>query len=155
MPSLEIVDYTEKSVAVFGDTKSFKEELLKLGGKFNGSLTRNGEKVAGWIFSKANKEKLNNLNTSILKGEVKAVEYTETPRYVEYKMFLELVTRVERLEAQLYKLGGSNMVTVSVKNKVNKVNKKEEKEESEESDTLEESSEEETPSLLAKMKLKK
>lgn len=49
---LEIVDYSEKAIAVFGETKSIKDELKKLGGKFNSSLKYNGEKRAGWIFSK-------------------------------------------------------------------------------------------------------
>lgn len=48
---LEIVDYSEKAIAVFGDTKAIKEQLKELGGRFNPSLNYNGEKRAGWIFS--------------------------------------------------------------------------------------------------------
>lgn len=48
--SFEIIDYTEKSIAVFGDTKSIKDDLKALGGRFNSRLNYNGEKVAGWIF---------------------------------------------------------------------------------------------------------
>ena len=46
----EIIDYTEKSIAVFGDTKSIKEILKSLGGRFNTRLSYEGEKTAGWIF---------------------------------------------------------------------------------------------------------
>jgi hypothetical protein len=52
--SLEIEKYSEKSIAVFGDTKYYKEELKDLGGKYNPNL--NGK--AGWIFSNKNRDKL-------------------------------------------------------------------------------------------------
>lgn len=45
---IEIIDYSEKSFAVVGDTKPIKDTLKKLGGCFNGRLTCG----AGWIFSK-------------------------------------------------------------------------------------------------------
>ena len=45
---LEIIDYSEKAIALIGDTKPLSDKLKKLGGKFNGKL-RCG---AGWIFSK-------------------------------------------------------------------------------------------------------
>lgn len=54
----EIVEYSEKSIAVFGDTKSIKDELKALGGKFNPALKNNGEKRAGWIFSKKQADKV-------------------------------------------------------------------------------------------------
>ncbi len=54
----EIVEYSEKSIAVFGDTKSIKEELKALGGKFNPALKNNGEKRAGWIFPKKQADKV-------------------------------------------------------------------------------------------------
>jgi hypothetical protein len=49
---VEIVDYSEKAIAVFGDTKPMKDKLKALGGRFNPFLNNNGEKMAGWIFSK-------------------------------------------------------------------------------------------------------
>lgn len=48
--NFEIIDYTEKSIAVFGDTKSIKDDLKAMGGRFNSRLNYNGEKAAGWIF---------------------------------------------------------------------------------------------------------
>lgn len=54
----EIVEYSEKSIAVFGDTKSIKEELKAIGGKFNPALKNNGEKRAGWIFPKKQADKV-------------------------------------------------------------------------------------------------
>ncbi len=60
-----IVDYSEKAVAIFGDTRAIKEQLSALGGRFNMHLTLNGKKCAGWIFQKSKEgdlRKLVNLN---------------------------------------------------------------------------------------------
>ena len=54
----EIVDYSEKAIALFGDTKEIKDLLKAMGGKFNPRLTHNNEKQAGWIFSKTKREEL-------------------------------------------------------------------------------------------------
>jgi hypothetical protein len=56
-----IVDYSEKSVAVFGETKAIKEQLAALGGRFNKYLTQNGQKCAGWVFPKSKKPELQQL----------------------------------------------------------------------------------------------
>lgn len=58
---LEIVDYSEKAIAVFGDTKAIKEQLKGLGGRFNPSLNYDGGKRAGWIFSKKQADKVKEL----------------------------------------------------------------------------------------------
>lgn len=49
---LEIIDYSEKSFAIIGDTKPIKETLKQLGGCFNGRLSCG----AGWIFAKTKLE---------------------------------------------------------------------------------------------------
>ena len=55
---IKLVQYSDKSVAVFGDTKELKQELKSLGGRFNKNLTDpdNGNKAEGWIFSMKKKE---------------------------------------------------------------------------------------------------
>src|SRR5574344_1665474 len=53
-----LVEYSTKAVAVFGDTKSIKDELRARGGRFNARLTVNGKKLAGWIFSKSQEQQL-------------------------------------------------------------------------------------------------
>lgn len=68
---LEMVDYSDKAIAVFGDTKAIKEQLKELGGRFNPSLNYNGEKRAGWIFSKKKADEVRNL---IAPEKVEAVE---------------------------------------------------------------------------------
>lgn len=61
---IEVVDYSEKAIAVFGDTKAIKDQLKELGGRFNPSLNYNGEKRAGWIFSKKQADKVRELLVS-------------------------------------------------------------------------------------------
>ena len=45
---LQIIDYSEKAIAIVGETRAIKETLKSLGGRFNAHLTCG----AGWIFSK-------------------------------------------------------------------------------------------------------
>jgi hypothetical protein len=56
-----IVDYSDKALAVFGDTKPVKEQLSAMGGRFNPRLTHEGEKKAGWIFSKSKRAEVEKL----------------------------------------------------------------------------------------------
>lgn len=50
----KIIDYSEKAIAVIGDTKEIKDSLKNLGGKFNPRLTCG----AGWIFSAKKREEI-------------------------------------------------------------------------------------------------
>lgn len=43
---MRIIDYSDKAIAVIGDTKPYKDELKAIGGKFNPYLKCG----AGWIF---------------------------------------------------------------------------------------------------------
>ena len=56
--NLEIVEYSEKAIAVFGDTKPIKGILKDLNGLFRANLTYNGERRAGWIYSKKQEQKV-------------------------------------------------------------------------------------------------
>jgi hypothetical protein len=47
--NLQIVDYSEKAIAIVGDTKTIKDQLKKLGGRFNPKLSCG----AGWVFPKS------------------------------------------------------------------------------------------------------
>lgn len=47
--NLTVVNYSDKAIAVIGDTYNVKEILKRIGGRFNYNLTCG----AGWIFSKA------------------------------------------------------------------------------------------------------
>ena len=56
--NLEIVEYSEKAIAVFGDTKPIKDVLKNLNGLFRANLTYKGERRAGWIYSKKQEQKV-------------------------------------------------------------------------------------------------
>lgn len=58
MFNLEIVEYSEKAIAVFGDTKPIKDVLKGLNGLFRANLTYKGERRAGWIYSKKQETKV-------------------------------------------------------------------------------------------------
>lgn len=58
MFNLEIVEYSEKAIAVFGDTKPIKNILKGLNGLFRANLTYKGERRAGWIYSKKQETKV-------------------------------------------------------------------------------------------------
>lgn len=45
---LHVHDYSERAIALTGDTKPIKDDLKKLGGRYNPRLKCG----AGWIFSK-------------------------------------------------------------------------------------------------------
>lgn len=122
---LEIVDYSEKAIAVFGDTKAIKEQLKELGGRFNPSLNYNGEKRAGWIFSKKQADKVKELiaptelpalpeagqkEVTIKEGDLitfKANSFQDSEVYrgiVEYKEQLGFVVCVDGVQYELKKV---------------------------------------------------
>lgn len=64
--TLSVHDYSEKSFVVTGNTKPHKEELKKLGGKFNKNLKGYSN---SWIFSKKNMEQVVTFVRNINNGE--------------------------------------------------------------------------------------
>lgn len=65
----EIVGYSDKSLAVFGDTYSIREELKALGAKYNRSLKYGDGKRAGWVVSRSKSEELSALLTRAAHAE--------------------------------------------------------------------------------------
>lgn len=55
---VEVVGYSDKALAVFGDTRALADELKAIGAKFNRALTYNGERRAGWIISRKKADEL-------------------------------------------------------------------------------------------------
>lgn len=51
---ISIFDYSEKAFVVTGDTRKIKEDLKRLGGRFNARLTCG----CGWVFKKADEDKV-------------------------------------------------------------------------------------------------
>ncbi len=111
--SINIVNYSEKSIAVLGETKPIKEHLSALGGKWNPSLTHNGEKVAGWIFVTSKRDEVKKVLVSYSQGTLGDAPVKEKKEYIKREtspsidfqftkeMYLALVTRIEKLENEL------------------------------------------------------
>lgn len=62
-PRYTMLQYSEKCLALFGDTKPIKEELKKIGGRYNPNLHpfTKDQSVPGWIFANKAKDDLLNL----------------------------------------------------------------------------------------------
>ena len=69
--ALNIIDYSDKSIVVFGEaTRTYKGQLKDLGGRFNGRL---GERPgfsggAGWIFPSKNRGPVDQFVTQVNEG---------------------------------------------------------------------------------------
>ena len=63
---IKVIKYSERSIAVVGDTKPIKEQLKALGGRFNFRLTCG----AGWVFSADKLEAIKQMLLTV-KGEAK------------------------------------------------------------------------------------
>jgi len=75
---VQIIDYSEKSIAVIGDTKPIKDQLKEIGGKFNFRLSCG----PGWIFSK---KQLPEVEKLLSGGAIP--EEAEEPEQEEEKIF--------------------------------------------------------------------
>jgi len=110
-----IIRYSEKSIAVIGDTRPIKDELMNLGGKYNPRLTFEGAIVKGYIFSASKEKEVK----EFIRGRIEEVEYQEIkikvfkPK-VGMKVFLytypddDIENDPEKTEAIITKVFSSN-----------------------------------------------
>ena len=56
-PRFQVIDYSEKAIAVVGDTRDIKDKLKALGGRFNPRLSCG----VGWVFSKKQRAEVEKL----------------------------------------------------------------------------------------------
>lgn len=66
-PKYQLIDYSEKAIALVGDTRDIKEQLKQLGGRFNPRLSCG----CGWIFPKSKRDEVEKL---IQGGTVESVK---------------------------------------------------------------------------------
>lgn len=55
--TIKAIQYSEKSVALIGDTKPIKDMIKSCGGRFCARLNIDGTPTAGWIFNMTNWDK--------------------------------------------------------------------------------------------------
>jgi hypothetical protein len=85
---MEVIEYTEKSIVVFGEeTRNKVSQIKALGGRFNPTLTHpvTKNKFAGWIFSKKKKEQVDHL----VKGIPPTIEKSQPKKYTTEKLSFE------------------------------------------------------------------
>lgn len=77
----QIIDYSDKAIAVIGDTKRIKDQLKALGGRFNPKLSCG----CGWVFPKTKLQEVKEvLNLDIVEENEKSKETTN-----DYKKILD------------------------------------------------------------------
>jgi hypothetical protein len=143
---MQVIDYTEKAIAVIGDTKLFKDTLSSLKGKFNPSLrdpNNKENKIAGWIFPKTKKDEIEKVISDANSGKIQAsssvsadddkkkniiskafsstsTSSNENEFKITKEMYLALITRIEKLESEngilLSKLGIIDKKEIETKN---------------------------------------
>jgi uncharacterized protein (UPF0335 family) len=108
--SIQLLDYTEKSIAVFGPTTPYKDYLSNIGGKFNPGLTHPLTKAreAGWIFTKTKRDVVQTFIDQSTQGQLppppvnvskEKVTKTKSDEFeLTKEMYLALVSRIEKLE---------------------------------------------------------
>jgi hypothetical protein len=118
--SFEIVDYSEKSIAVFGDVIKYQNEFLDLKGMLNEKLRYKGAVATGFIFTKFKRPQVqdlvrklkmleSNVNPDEEKGDASSSSTTTstTSRIIQKsddnvvlsrEQFMNLVSTLNRLE---------------------------------------------------------
>ena len=60
--NIEIIEYSDKALAIFGNTYNIKDQIKELGGKFNPRLKyKDDQKKPGWIISKKKQKEIEEL----------------------------------------------------------------------------------------------
>lgn len=96
---VRVEQYSEKSIAVFGNTQPIRDKLKELGGKFNANLR--GQ--PGWIFTLSAKPKVEEYISS-LPDELPIIE--KSTRSTKDDIIQSLIARVEALESAVESLTG-------------------------------------------------
>lgn len=86
---VNIIEYSERAIAVIGDTKPIKELLKSLGGSFNARLSCG----PGWIFSK---KKLEELQTALL--NINNAKTEETPKEEKQDLTPVLFSEIKAIQ---------------------------------------------------------
>ena len=92
-PACTIVDYSEKAIAVTGDTRPIADKLKEMGGRFNPRLSCG----PGWIFSKRKEDELRAVlaGARTEKGEQKKAVADDAQLRQEYLAYVEQMNDTE------------------------------------------------------------
>jgi len=148
--SFEIVDYSEKSIAVFGDITKYESHFNELKGMFNANLKYKGESKPGFIFTKFKRPQVQDLvrklkvidSTSSVEIDDEKGEKTERKSFAKSddnvilsrEQFMNLVSTLNRLEQDVAYLkkqvltSGGQGITSNQNNIINMISVPAEKE---------------------------
>lgn len=101
--AVQIVDYSEKAIALVGDTKTIKDQLKKMGGRFNPKLSCG----AGWIFPKS---KLAEVQKFVEVGEMYKAEPKTKKDEQLWEDYKQLLIRAHGKRADEYMKDTSNLM---------------------------------------------
>lgn len=90
---IQIIDYSEKAIAVIGETKPIKDKLKELGGRFNFRLSCG----AGWVFPKTKLPELE----AFLSGGDQEPKATEEPEQEEETTLKDEISKTVNFLADL------------------------------------------------------
>lgn len=100
MTEIYIENYTEKSFVVLGDTRPHKENIKKLGGKWNSRLKDN---KMGWIFPMSKRDSVEKyINTFKKTGNIPEITTSQSKMFNMSQKDLEnILKRLEKLEQEV------------------------------------------------------
>jgi hypothetical protein len=101
MSGICIQEYTQKSFIVRGDTRSYKESLKAMGGKWNTSLTDkdSGDKFGAWLFWN---DKRKEIDTWIRNGCPEISNHQDTGSgYTSGSSNQELLMKMKSMESKI------------------------------------------------------
>jgi hypothetical protein len=102
MSELRLVNYTEKSIVVFGNVSKYEQALRSLGGMFNQALNDNGERKPGFVFSKFKSKEVTafvaNPKECVESNVKDSTSVREDKIMLSREQFMSLVSSITRLE---------------------------------------------------------
>jgi hypothetical protein len=102
--TVTLIDYSERGIAVIGNTKPYTKDLKTAGGTFNNYVKVGDKSMPGWFFSKTKLKDIQKLVDDVNSGKLTAQEpsYESKENNLDLKKaYQALVSRVERLEQEL------------------------------------------------------
>jgi hypothetical protein len=106
MSELRLVNYTDKSIVVFGNVSKYEQALRSLGGMYNQALNDSGERKPGFVFTKFKSKEVaafvanpKECVESKIESKIKdSSSAKEDQIMLSREQFMNLVSSVTRLE---------------------------------------------------------
>ena len=118
MSEIYIENYTGKSFVVLGDTRPHKENIKKLGGKWNSRLKDN---KMGWIFPMSKRDSVEKyINTFKKTGNIPEIKANQSKTSNISQQDLEnILKRLEKLECEVQNLKNKDVDDKQEQKKLN------------------------------------